>query len=240
MENTDKNTIEKIMQSLVKQYGKELYLPENELRFKGLLFDFASDFANELKTLKVALAERIPAKLLACDDKDDSEKSRTLQHCKDTLVDGVGLMEGRVIQVLNILTFGLGWGILLEGGVEENSDVNVVKKESKSEVERLSCDDSSCTDTDEMDFNREKKIIEDEKNGAATLNLRSSIEENNSPAKVFRQSYVTDYSMWLKACGIAFSFIILVCSILASIDWDCSIDWDWIYDCFGDLQNILH
>ena len=240
MENADKNSMEKIVCSLVGQYGKELYLPENELRFKGLLFDFASDFANGLKTLKVALAEHIPAKLLACDDKDDSEKSRTLQHCKDTLVDGVGLKEDRVIQVLNILTFGLGWGILLEGGVEENSDVNVVKKESKDEVEGLSCDDSSCTDTDEMDFNREKEIIEDEKKGAATLNLRSSIEENNSPAKVFRQSYVTDYSMWLKACGIAFSFIVLVCSILASIDWDCSIDWDWIYDCFGDLQNILH
>ena len=68
------NTIEKIMQSLVEQYGKELYLPENELRFKGLLFDFASDFAKELKTLKVALAERIPAKLLSCDGKDDEEK----------------------------------------------------------------------------------------------------------------------------------------------------------------------
>ena len=74
MENTDKNSMEKIVRSLVGQYGKELYLPENELRFKGLLFDFASDFARELKTLKIVLAERIPAKLLTCDDKDDDEK----------------------------------------------------------------------------------------------------------------------------------------------------------------------
>ena len=37
MENTDKNSMEKIVRSLVGQYGKELYLPENELRFKGLL-----------------------------------------------------------------------------------------------------------------------------------------------------------------------------------------------------------
>ena len=128
MENTDKNSMEKIVRSLVEQYGKELYLPENELRFKGLLFDFASDFANELKTLKVALGERIPAKLLACDDKDDDEKSRTLQYCKDTLVDDVGLMEERVVQVLNVLTEGLGWSVKL---VEKQTEKTRKTKQSK-------------------------------------------------------------------------------------------------------------
>lgn len=122
MENTDKKSMEKIVRSLVGQYGKELYLPENELRFKGLLFDFASDFAKELKTLKIVLAERIPAKLLACDDKDDDEKSRTLHHCKDTLVDDVGLMEERVVQVLNILAEGLGWSVKLSDVLEEEDD----------------------------------------------------------------------------------------------------------------------
>jgi hypothetical protein len=218
MENTDKKSMEKIVRSLVGQYGKELYLPENGLRFKGLLFDFASDFANELKTLKVALAERIPAKLLACDDKDDSEKSRTLQHCKDTLVDGVGLMEGRVIQVLNILTFGLGWGILLEGGVEENSDVNVVKKESKSEVEGQSCDDSSCTDTDEGDWAQETEISEEEMKNAATLYLKKSIEDNNSPVMRERQykDELIDSDKFGVFCLFIMLFFILV-GIVASL-----------------------
>ncbi|MBR6143714.1 MAG: hypothetical protein IKQ23_05460 [Treponema sp.] len=131
MENTDKNSMEKIVRSLVGQYGKELYLPENELRFKGLLFDFASDFANELKTLKVALSERIPAKLLACDDKDDDEKSRTLHHCKDTLVDDVGLMEERVVQVLNVLTEGLGWNVRLDVKTETPNENSLTKTDAK-------------------------------------------------------------------------------------------------------------
>ena len=122
MENADKNSMEKIVRSLVGQYGKELYLPENELRFKGLLFDFASDFSRELKTLKIVLAERIPAKLLTCDDKDNDEKSRTLQHCKDTLVDEVGLVEERVLQVLNILAEGLGWSVKLSDVLEEEEE----------------------------------------------------------------------------------------------------------------------
>ncbi len=122
MENTDKNSMEKIVRSLVEQYGKDLYLAENELRFKGLLFDFASDFARELKTLKIALAERIPAKLLTCDDKDDEEKSRTLQNCKDTLVDEVGLMEERVTQVLNVLAEGLGWNVKLDVKTETSKE----------------------------------------------------------------------------------------------------------------------
>ena len=109
MENIEKSSIETIMQTLVRQYGKELYLPENEIRFKGLLFDVASDFAKELKTLKVAIAERVPAKLLAVDGKDVEEKVRTMQLCRDTLVDDIGLMEDRVMQVLNILADGLGW-----------------------------------------------------------------------------------------------------------------------------------
>lgn len=128
MENADKNSMEKIVCSLVGQYGKELYLPENELRFKGLLFDFASDFSRELKTLKIVLAERIPAKLLTCDDKDDDEKSRILQHCKDTLVDEVGLVEERVVQVLNVLTEGLGWGVKL---VEKQTEKTRKTKQSK-------------------------------------------------------------------------------------------------------------
>jgi len=135
MENADKNSMKKIVRSLVGQYGKELYLPENELRFKGLLFDFASDFAKELKTLKIVLAERIPAKLLACDDKNDEEKSRTLQHCKDTLVDGVGLMEERVVQVLNVLTEGLGWKSKLREKQTEKSSKKVEKKEVSAENE---------------------------------------------------------------------------------------------------------
>ncbi len=122
MENTDKKSMEKIVRSLVGQYGKELYLPENGLRFKGLLFDFASDFSRELKTLKIVLAERIPAKLLTCDGKDDDEKSRTLQHCKDTLVDEVGLVEERVVQVLNILAEGLGWSVKLSDVLEEEEE----------------------------------------------------------------------------------------------------------------------
>lgn len=122
MENTDKNSMEKIVRSLVEQYGKDLYLAENELRFKGLLFDFASDFARELKTLKIALAERIPAKLLTCDEKDDEEKSRTLQNCKDTLVDEVGLMEERVTQVLNVLAEGLGWNVKLDVKTETSKE----------------------------------------------------------------------------------------------------------------------
>ena len=127
MENTDKNSMEKIVRSLVGQYGKELYLPENELRFKGLLFDFASDFARELKTLKIVLAERIPAKLLTCDDKDNDEKSRTLQYCKDTLVDDVGLMEDRVVQVLNILAEGLGWNVRLDVKTERINNISLTK-----------------------------------------------------------------------------------------------------------------
>lgn len=127
MENIDKSSIEIIMQTLVGQYGKELYLPENEICFKALLFDFASDFAKELKTLKVAIAERIPAKLLAVDDKDEEEKVRTMQLCRDSLVDDVGLVEERVMQVLNILADGLGWDTTFyiaedEDETEENGE----------------------------------------------------------------------------------------------------------------------
>ncbi len=131
MENTDKNSMEKIVRSLVEQYGKDLYLAENELRFKGLLFDFASDFARELKTLKIALAERIPAKLLTCDDKDDEEKSRTLQNCKDTLVDEVGLMEERVTQVLNVLAEGLGWSVKLDEKTETSKEETLNNPDDK-------------------------------------------------------------------------------------------------------------
>ncbi len=165
MENTDKNSMEKIVRSLVGQYGKELYLPENELRFKGLLFDFASDFSRELKTLKIVLAERIPTKLLACDDKDDDEKSRTLHYCKDTLVDDVGLMEDRVVQVLNILAEGLGWSVKLsdvleeEEEEEEDDDDDVTNRLSRSKGLKIRyhayckiCGASTCEGLEEEDF----------------------------------------------------------------------------------------
>ena len=165
MENTDKNSMEKIVRSLVGQYGKELYFPENELRFKGLLFDFASDFSRELKTLKIVLAERIPTKLLACDDKDDDEKSRTLHYCKDTLVDDVGLMEDRVVQVLNILAEGLGWSVKLsdvleeEEEEEEDDDDDVTNRLSRSKGLKIRyhayckiCGASTCEGLEEEDF----------------------------------------------------------------------------------------
>ena len=135
MENTEKKSIGEIIQSLVGQFGKELYLPENELRLKGLLFDFASDFAKELKILKVAIAERIPSKFLSCDGKDDEEKFRTMQLCKTYLVDEVGLMEERVSQVLNVLADGLGWETKLKEEQIENPNKTVEKEKYPVEIE---------------------------------------------------------------------------------------------------------
>lgn len=135
MENTEKKSIGEIIQSLVEKFGKELYLPENELRFKGLLFDFASDFAKELKILKVAIAERIPSKFLSCDGKDDEEKLRTMQLCKTYLVDEIGLMEDRVVQVLNVLAEGLEWEMRLkEEQIEKPSKTTEKKVPVESET----------------------------------------------------------------------------------------------------------
>ena len=119
-----KDTIESLVWSLVLEYGKELYQQENELRFTGLLSDFAGDFPKAVKTLKIAIAEHIPAALLACDGKNNEEKLLSMRHCKDKLTEDVGLSEDRATKALNALAHGLDRELWVASEAKETSTVD--------------------------------------------------------------------------------------------------------------------
>ena len=123
-----KDTIESLVWSLVLEYGKELYQQENELRFTGLLSDFAGDFPKAVKTLKIAIAEHIPAALLACDGKNNEEKLLSMRHCKDKLTEDVGLSEDRATKALNALAHGLDRELRVASEAKETPTVDEKKE----------------------------------------------------------------------------------------------------------------
>lgn len=140
-----KDTIESLVWSLVLEYGKELYQQENELRFTGLLSDFAGDFPKAVKTLKIAIAEHIPAALLACDGKNNEEKLLSMRLCKDKLTEDVGLAQDRATKALNTLAHGLDWELQLvsEANIDETNNNPYVLEKQQQQSERIVCVEKS-------------------------------------------------------------------------------------------------
>jgi len=124
-----KDSIEGILRSLVLEYGKELYSSENDSRLKGLLSDFAGNFPKAVKTLKIAIAEHIPATILSCDGKNNEEKLLSMRLCKDKLTEDVGLAQDRATKAVNALANGLDWELRLGDEANETPTVDE-KKES--------------------------------------------------------------------------------------------------------------
>ena len=112
-EDTYIDSIEKLLQVLIKENGKNLYKKENSAILKDFLRDFGIKFSNERKLLNVVIDEGIQEKLLDIDDGSTEEKHNVVVSCCTYLMNDIGFTENRAMEAVNILTAGLGWETLL-------------------------------------------------------------------------------------------------------------------------------
>lgn len=131
------DSIEKLLQVLLKENGKNLYKKENSAILKDFLRDFGIKFSNERKLLNVVIDEGIQEKLLDIDDGSTEEKHNVVVSCCTYLMNDIGFTENRAMEAVNILTTGLGWETLLfpleysESKQKLSTNSGIQNKESK-------------------------------------------------------------------------------------------------------------
>ena len=140
-ENTYIDSIENLLQVLIKENGKNLYKKENSAILKDFLRDFGIKFWNERKLLNVVIDEGIQEKLLDIDDGSTEEKYNVVVSCCTHLMNDIGFTENRAMETVNVLTAGLGWGTLLspleysEAKQKSSTNSGIQVKESKGPFE---------------------------------------------------------------------------------------------------------
>lgn len=131
------DSIENLLQILLKENGKNLYKKENSAILKDFLRDFGIKFSNEKKLLNVVIDEGIQEKLLDIDDGSTEEKHNVVVSCCTHLMNDIGLTENHAMESVNILTAGLGWETLLtpseysEAKQKLSTNSGIQDKESK-------------------------------------------------------------------------------------------------------------
>ena len=135
------DSIENLLQILLKENGKNLYKKENSAILKDFLRDFGIKFSNEKKLLNVVIDEGIQEKLLDIDDGSTEEKHNVVVSCCTYLMNDIGFTENRAMEAVNILTAGLGWETLLfpleysESKQKLSTNSGIQDKESKGTFE---------------------------------------------------------------------------------------------------------
>lgn len=135
------DSIENLLQVLIKENGKNLYKKENSAILKDFLRDFGIKFSNERKLLNVVIDEGIQEKLLDIDDGSTEEKYNVVISCCTHLMNDIGLTENRAMESVNILTAGLGWETLFtpieysEAKQKLSTNSGIQDKESKGTFE---------------------------------------------------------------------------------------------------------
>ena len=135
------DSIENLLQILLKENGKNLYKKENSAILKDFLRDFGIKFSNEKKLLNVVIDEGIQEKLLDINDGSTEEKHNVVVSCCTHLMNDIGLTENHAMESVNILTAGLGWETLLtpseysEAKQKLSTNSGIQDKESKGTFE---------------------------------------------------------------------------------------------------------
>ncbi len=136
MDGIEKEFVIRTLRSLLNDYGLELYKQEYSQKFYGIVSDsFGSEYSKYRKLLKLAIQEKIPARILSKDKRPDEEKLMFLSELNKSFAGEYDIKLNTAEEIVEILAEGLNWNLNKKKSCEfENKVKQSISLELKEDI----------------------------------------------------------------------------------------------------------